>query len=62
MGRPVTLTKAAELLLGILRGGPADHAKHMLPSSLTSGIPRDPPPNRARHQTTGLEEQRLERA
>jgi hypothetical protein len=54
--------KAAELLLGILRGEPADHAKHMLPSSLTFRHSTGPAPNRVRRQVTGSEEQRLERA
>jgi LacI family transcriptional regulator len=59
---PDMAAKAAELLLGILRGEPADHAKHMLPSSLTFRHSTGPAPNRVRHQTTGLEEQKLEHA
>jgi LacI family transcriptional regulator len=59
---PDMAAKAAELLLGILRGEPADHAKHMLPSSLTFRHSTGPAPNRVRHQTTGLEAQKLEHA
>lgn len=45
---PDMAAKAAELLLGILRGEPADHAKHMLPSSLTFRHSTGPAPNRVR--------------
>jgi LacI family transcriptional regulator len=58
---PDMAAKAAELLLGILRGEPSDHAKHMLPSSLTFRHSTGPAPNRVRHQAAGLEERRLER-
>jgi LacI family transcriptional regulator len=59
---PDMAAKAAELLLGILRGEPADHAKHMLPSSLTFRHSTGPAPNRVRHQATGLSEQKLAHA
>ena len=59
---PDMAAKAAELLLGILRGEPADHAKHMLPSSLTFRHSTGPAPNRPRRQTTGSEHPKLERA
>ncbi len=59
---PDMAAKAAELLLGILRGEPADHAKHMLPSSLTFRHSTGPAPNRARHQSTGLPERKLAHA
>ena len=59
---PDMAAKAAELLLGILRGEPADHAKHMLPSSLTFRHSTGPAPNRVRHQATGLPEQKLAHA
>jgi LacI family transcriptional regulator len=59
---PDMAAEAAELLLGILRGEPADHAKHMLPSSLTFRHSTGPAPNRVRRQTTGLEAQKLEHA
>ena len=59
---PDMAAKAAELLLGILRGEPADHTKHMLPSSLTFRHSTGPAPNRVRHQATGLPEQKLAHA
>ena len=59
---PDMAAKAAELLLGLLRGEPADHAKHMLPSSLTFRHSTGPAPNRVRHHTAGLEEQKLDHA
>jgi LacI family transcriptional regulator len=49
---PDMAAKAAELLFGILRGEPADHAKHMLPSSLTFRHSTGPAPHRARLSAT----------
>jgi LacI family transcriptional regulator len=59
---PDMAAKAAELLLGFLRGEPADHAKHMLPSSLTFRHSTGPAPNRVRHHTAGLKERKLDHA
>ncbi len=44
--------EAAELLLRTLRGEPADHSKHMLPSTLTFRQSTGPAPNRARPQAS----------
>jgi LacI family transcriptional regulator len=54
--------EAAELLLRALSGGPADHSKHMLPSSLTFRQSTGPAPNRARHQALRSEGRGLKRA
>jgi LacI family transcriptional regulator len=54
--------EAAELLLRALRGEPADHSKHMLPSSLTFRQSTGPAPNRVRHQAATPEGRGLKRA
>jgi LacI family transcriptional regulator len=59
---PGMAAKAAELLLGILRGDPADHTKHILPSSLTFRHSTGPAPHRARRPAARLEEQEIEPA
>jgi LacI family transcriptional regulator len=54
--------QAAELLLRTLSGEPADHSKHVLPSSLTFRQSTGPAPNRARHQAAKAQGHGLEQA
>jgi LacI family transcriptional regulator len=54
--------QAAELLLRTLSGEPADHSKHVLPSSLTFRQSTGPAPNRARHQAAKAEARGLKQA
>ena len=54
--------QAVQLLLRNLSGEPADHSKHVLPSSLTFRQSTGPAPNRARHQSSRLEGRGLKRA
>jgi LacI family transcriptional regulator len=54
--------QAAQLLLRHLRGEPADHAKHVLPSSLTFRQSTGPAPNRVRHRISGSERRDLQSA
>jgi len=49
---PDMAAQAVDLLLGMLSGEPADHSKHMLPSSLTFRHSTGPAPNRIRHQAS----------
>jgi hypothetical protein len=44
--------QAVDLLLRMLSGEPADHSKHMLPSSLTFRHSTGPAPNRVRRQAS----------
>ena len=50
--------QAVDLLLAMLSGEAADHAKHMLPSSLTFRHSTGPAPNRVRRSATAPEELR----
>jgi LacI family transcriptional regulator len=54
--------EAVELLVRTLRGEPADHSKHMLPSSLTFRQSTGPAPNRVRHQGASTEGRGLKSA
>jgi LacI family transcriptional regulator len=51
---PDMAAAAAELLIGALRGDPADHSKHVIPSSLIFRQSTGPARNRARHQSPPL--------
>jgi DNA-binding LacI/PurR family transcriptional regulator len=42
--------EAVVLLLRTLSGEPADHSKHVIPSTLTFRQSTGPAPNRVRHQ------------
>jgi LacI family transcriptional regulator len=59
---PDMAAQAAKLLLGILRGEPADHAKHMLPSSLTFRHSTGPAPNRILPQAAASAKRGMEPA
>ena len=50
---PDMAAQAVDLLLAILTGEPADHSKHMLPSSLTFRHSTGPAPNRVRRPASG---------
>src|SRR5205807_4437449 len=59
---PDMAAQAVQLLLRNLSGEPADHSKHVLPSSLTFRQSTGPAPNRARHQSSRPEGRGLKRA
>jgi LacI family transcriptional regulator len=54
--------QAAQLLLSTLSGEPADHATHVLPSSLVYRQSTGPAPNRLRHPRSRSEGRGLKRA
>jgi LacI family transcriptional regulator len=59
---PDMAAQAAQLLLSTLGGEPADHTKHVLPSSLLFRQSTGPAPNRVRHPRSRPEGRGLKRA
>jgi LacI family transcriptional regulator len=55
---PDMAAEAVALLLRTLSGEPADHSKHVIPSSLTFRQSTGPAPNRVRHQARNRNEMR----